>query len=146
MPRVSYTRVNGSPTPPPPSATGAVLFWGNDNLVKTAVTRWLTPGFSDSIAIVGPDKSLRAPRAGTLRNLHVIHNTPTGNGGTITYTLFVNGAASALTIGLASTGVTAADTVNSVVVAKGDILDLRVTKAAGIGNGNVGAEVTVEFA
>jgi hypothetical protein len=122
-----------------------VWFWGNDNLTATTVTRFMTPGFDSASALTTETRRLRVPRAGTIQNLHVLHNTPTGNGGLIVYTLMVNGVATALTVSLASTGATAANTVSTVVVAKGDRMSIRVTKAVAIGNGNVGAGVTTEF-
>jgi hypothetical protein len=89
---------------------------------------------------------MRIARAGTLRNLYVRHNDPGGSGATITYTVRVNGAPTAITIGLASTAASAADTTNSVAVVAGDIVDIEVTKAAVAGAGNRRPEVSVEVA
>ncbi|OHD22618.1 MAG: hypothetical protein A2Y38_12250 [Spirochaetes bacterium GWB1_59_5] len=113
-------------------ATSAALHWGNGSVAATATTRFLSPGWEGGLA---PSSVVQwaVPFAGTLKNLRLVHNGPAGNGNLIVYTVRVNGAPSALTVSLASTGATAADTTHTVVVAAGDLLDIQVTKALATG-------------
>jgi hypothetical protein len=86
-------------------------------------------------------------RAGTLQNFFVHHNTANGNGGTVVYTVMVNGAATAITATLATGAVgTASDVANTVAVAQGDLVSIRVTKAANVTNGNVDVTAMLEVA
>jgi hypothetical protein len=110
---------------------GGALQFGADRLGNTTTTRYLFSGYADALAHTIPP-SLEAPRAGTIRNLYVRHNVTAGNGNAIVYTVRVNGVATAITASLASTGTSASDTTNAVVVAAGDRIDIEVTKAAGI--------------
>jgi len=80
----------------------------------------------------------------TLRNFYIRQNTPAGNGNNIVYTLRVNGAASALTVTLASTGTNGVNTTSSVTVNAGDLLDIQVTKAASVGASPTGVAATLE--
>jgi hypothetical protein len=75
-----------------------------------------------------------APRAGTLRNLFVRHNTPGGNGGVIVYTVRVNGVDTPITVSLASTGLVASDLVNVAAVAQGDEISIKFTKPVTAGS------------
>lgn len=112
--------------------------WGDDNVTNTTTTRYLTPGYA--LNDIAPDLPiggayLEMPRAGTLRNLRVRHNDPGTSSNVITYTLFVNNVATALTVTLAANAVDGADLVNSVVVAAGDRVSIEVTKPANITGG-----------
>ena len=125
----------------------AILSWGNGSIANSTATRYLDPGFEDRIApLITGAIQVRVPRAGTIRNLNVIHNSPGGTGAVITYTLRVNGIATALTVGVASTVSLGMDAVNSVVVAAGDRLDIEVTKVAVAGGGFREPEISVEVA
>lgn len=131
------------------SGTTAILQWGNDSVASSTATRVLDPGYEARTAPLASGTAfieLRSPRAGTLRNLYIRHNNPGGTGATITYTVFVNGAATAITVGLASTAANAADTVNSVAVSAGDRIRIQVTKVAVAGGGSIRPEVTLEVA
>jgi hypothetical protein len=125
-------------------ATGSFI-WGADNVTGTTATRYLFPGYSDSLAQTVPVQ-FRVPRAGTLRNLRVRHNTGAGNGNNIVYTLRVNGVASTLTVTLASTANDGSDLVNTVGVSAGDLVDIRVTKASSVGSSPQDITASVEFA
>ena len=129
------------------AGTTAVLQWGNENVGSSTATRYLDPGYEQRLAPLGTGLiQLRTPRAGTLRNLYIRHNSPGGTGVTITYTVRVNGVASALAVGLASTAANAQNTVSSVVVAAGDLVDIEVTKIAVAGGASIAPEATVEVA
>lgn len=109
----------------------AVIHWGNSGVSSTTTTRYLTPGYEDSLA---PTTVIqwRVPYNGTLKNLRVRHNTTAGNGNAIVYTLRKNGTASALTASVNSTAADGNDLSNSVSVTAGDLIDIEVTKAASI--------------
>jgi hypothetical protein len=127
----------------------AVMYWGNSSVANSTATRVLDPGYENRIAPLASGTSfvdVRVPRAGTLRNLYVQHNNPGGTGAVITYTVFVNGVATAITVGVASTTAQGADTVNSVVVAAGDRVRIVVTKVAVAGGGSRQPEVSLEVA
>lgn len=131
-------------TPTPGANASAVLFWGNNSVSSTTTTRYLSPGFDQTLAQTSP-VSFRVPRAGTIRNMYLLHNTGGGNGAAIVYTLRVNGAATALSVSLASTSTDAQDTVDTVAVVAGDRIDIEVTKAASVGTSPTDVNVTVEF-
>jgi len=131
------------------NADTAVLSWGNSSVGNSTAARILDPGYDNRVAPLASSTAfveLRAPRAGTLRNLYVYHNAPGGTGATLTYTVYVNGVATAITVGVASTAASGADTTNSVVVAAGDRIRIQVTKAAVAGGGSRRPEVTLEVA
>jgi hypothetical protein len=125
--------------------TTAVVQWGNDSSGNNTTTRYLDPGYEARVAPLAP-LQIRAPRGGTIRNLHVRHNSTGGTGATITYTVRVNGAASGVAVALASTTANGADLVSTVAVAQGDLIDIEVTKVAAAGGGNREPTATVEIA
>lgn len=129
------------------SASGsAVLGWGNNSVGSNTATRYMRWNNTRGTAPTNSSLTeMRVPRAGTIRNLHVRHNNPGGNGNAIVYTLLVNGVASALTASVASTAANGADTTNTVTVSQGDVLQVEVTKAAGIGSQPGPVAVTAEF-
>lgn len=108
------------------------LQWGNSSVSGTTTTRYLSPGYGDATAQTTPIQQV-VPTAGTLRNLRVKHNSPAGNGNAIVYTVRINGAATGVTVSLASTGTDGADTVNTAAVVAGDKIDIIVTKAVTVG-------------
>lgn len=143
--RVQYRRA-GAASGGGGASASAVLFWGCTSITAGIDTaRFLAPGFDSGTAPTLRQRTIRAPRAGTLKSLFLYHNNPVGNGNPIVYTVLVNNVATAITVTLASTGTNASDTANQVAVAQGDEIDLRASKAAGIGNGNVMPTATLEF-
>lgn len=110
----------------------AFLHWGSNSVSATTTTRYMPPGYDSALASLTP-LQYRAPAACMLRNLHVRHNVPSGNGLPIVYTIRVNGVATLLSASLASTGTDASDLVDTIAVAAGDLIDLQVTKAASVG-------------
>jgi len=110
----------------------AVLQWGANSVAAGVTTRYLFPCYEDLLAQTSPIQ-VRVTRDGVLANFYIQHGNPAGNGNPIVYTVRVNGAPTALTVSLASTGVTSSDTANEVEVAAGDLVDVEATKAASIG-------------
>jgi hypothetical protein len=120
------------------------MSWGNTSVSSTATTRYLTPGWGDNIAPVSPIQ-FRAPKAGTLRNLYIRHNSPAGNGNNIVYTVRVNGVATSLTVTLACNSSDANDTAHTVAVAQGDRLDIEVTKSVSIATSPSDVSATLDI-
>jgi hypothetical protein len=129
----------------PGTIASAVLVWGDTNIGATTTTRYLTPGYANSVAKTTA-LQLRMPRSGTLQNFYLRHTSGGGNGNNIVYTFRKNGVATGLTVTLASTANDASDLVNTVTVAKGDLIDIEITKAAGIAGSPTDVIATVEYA
>jgi len=127
------------------AALSDTLFWGAGQILNTITSRFLWPGFDNTLAQAAAPQ-IRAARAGTARNMRVRHNFTAGNGNNIVYTLRVNGVATALTVTLASTASDGSDLVNSVAVAAGDLLDIIATKAIDIGTSPSDITCTIEYA
>jgi hypothetical protein len=126
-----------------------VLTWGNDSIAAAADTRFLTPGRGGTaVTTVTTDiNQLPAPRAGLLQNFFVRHNSTSGNGNNVVYTVLVNGAATAITVTLATGAIgQASDTVHTVVIAQGDRISIRAVKAVSIGGaGDVDVQTSLEM-
>lgn len=136
----------GPPGPAGPAGAGAVLFWGVDNVGAAASTRFLPPGRANGIATTTDVYQEAMPRAGTLRNLFARHNSAGGAGPAVTYTVRVNGVATAIAVALATGAVgQAGNLVNTVAVAQGDRVSVSAAHAL-IGGGNIDVQVTLELA
>lgn len=120
------------------------LIFGANSVLATTVSRFLYPGYSDDQAQTTTIQIV-APRAGILRNLRVRHNDPAGNGNAIVYTVRVNGTPTSLSASLASTSANGSDTSNTASVVAGDLIDLIVTKAAGVGTSPTDVTAMLEF-
>lgn len=127
------------------AASGAVLVWGNSSVSATTTTRFLTPSFDDSLAKTSATQ-FRVPRAGTIRKLRVLQNSPAGNGNAVVYTLRVENVATALSVSMASTDTDGSDLVHSAAVNAGDRIDIVVTKALSTGSSPGDIVVVAEFA
>lgn len=139
----------GAGAPPawssPPA--GSTLTWGAGNLSNTVDTRVVPPGY-DEAGILNTDtpRGFAAPRAGTIRNLFVRHQTTNGNGLSITYTLRVNGVLTTLTTSLATAAVgQASDVVHSVAIAQGDLVELVRIIPVLVGSAVVNAIISAQF-
>ena len=120
--------------------------WGDDNVGNSTVTRYLSPGYSEQGTAGTSDiVRLRVPRAGVVKNLYVKQNTPSSSTDTLTYTLLLNGVATALTVTVAANVSTAQDVVNTVSAAAGDELSVRVTKSGIVNPSTLQIVVTAEF-
>lgn len=126
-----------------PLAADDTFVFAAGGIGLSTTARFLPFGFTPNNAPTSP-VSLRAARAGTFSNLRVRHNL-TGTGGNLTYTLRVNGVDSVLTVTATAGSTGGNDLANSVAVAAGDLIDLRVTKAAAISNSPSDITATVEF-
>jgi hypothetical protein len=126
-------------------AATAIVTWGVGSVSASTATRYLLPSWDAGMAPLNP-VAWRSPRGGTLRNFRVRHNSPAGNGGIVVYTVRVNGVATTVTVPLASNASDGSDLLNSVVVAAGDLIDVRVTKAADIASGTLAVTASAEMA
>lgn len=127
-------------------ADGSVLFWGVDQIQASADTRFIPPGHDSGFAITSDKYQMPMPRAGTLRNLFVRHNSAGGTGPAISYTILVNGVATAITVSLATGAIgQASNIVAGVAVAQGDRVTLRAVKAVAIGGGAIDLVATLEL-
>lgn len=131
-------------TNPAGTADTAVLGFGAGNVNASTTTRFLYPWYDDDLAQTAVIQ-YRVPRAGTLQNLRVRQNAPAGNGNLIVYTIRINGAATALLVSMMSTATDGSDLVDVVVVAAGDLIDIRVTKALATAGAVMDVSASVEF-
>jgi hypothetical protein len=106
----------------------------------------MPPGRIDGAPPLTDSYRLPMPRAGTLRNLFCRHNSAGGGGaGTITYVVYKNGVATAMTVALTATVVgTGSDLVNAVAVVQGDLVSLAESNSGGAVS--LDAQVTLELA
>ncbi len=123
----------------------SILTWGNGSVSSTTTTRYLAPGYEDSIAPTSVVQWV-APCNGTISQLYAKHNTAGGNANAIVYTARKNGSAQTLTVSVAANSTTAVgDTTHSFTVAAGDVVDIEVTKAASVGTSPTDIMVTAQF-
>lgn len=124
---------------------GAVMFWGNDDIGAAADVRYLTPGHA-ATAIGSDIRQTPMPCAGVLRNLFVRHNAAAGDGDPVVYTVQVNGIDTALTCSVVSNAITqSSDTVNTVAIAQGDRVTIKLSKALSITNGAIQVCASLEL-
>jgi hypothetical protein len=83
--------------------------------------------------------------AGVFRNLRVRLITAPGSGKSFDIALQVNGSDSALTFTIADTATIGQDVANEVIVAPGDVINLRVTSAGSPAGSGASATWTVEW-
>jgi hypothetical protein len=141
MTAANFTKLSNIAT----GAMRAVLTWGNQDVAVNTTTRYLQPGYG-TITAGTLEIVLPVTTAGVVRNLSVKHRVAAGNGNNIVYTVMKNGVATALTVTVASNSTTVvSDTTNNFSVASGDVLSLRVTKAAGIGTSPTEIVATAEY-
>lgn len=125
--------------------TGAVMFFGNDDIGAAADTRFLTPGHAGT-AVTTDTKRTPMPRGGILRALYVYHNNPVGDGDAVVYTVRVGGVNTAITCTLASNVAgPGLDITNTVQVGQGALVDIIAVKAANISNGNLNTCAALEL-
>lgn len=123
------------------------LMFGNDSVGSDASARFLDPGYGNNSTSPTAGISIIAPRGGTLRNLFVRHHSATGSSNTVTYTVQVNGVDTPIVATLAANAVaTVGNVANTVAVAQGDRITVKVTKSAAIGAGSLKVVASMEIA
>lgn len=128
----------------PVPSHSSVLFWGNNRIGSSTTTRYLNPSATRNLAGTSAIQYV-IPRSGIIQNMSVVHNSPAGNGNNIVYTLRVNSVSTPLSVSISSTGILSSDTLNTVVVDEGDLLDVEVTKISPIGSSPSDIIATMEF-
>jgi len=126
------------------SSNDSPLLFGAGSISATPTTRYLFPGYDDGLAqtiVIQID----APYAGTLRDFYVRHNTPGVSAVVVTYTVRVNGVATAISASLAASASSATDLVNTVTIVAGDLIDVEITKAGNIGGGLTDVTATLNL-
>ena len=114
---------------------GGFFMFGASQVFSSTTTRYLFPSYSDSGANTSAVQ-IEIPSGVADFNairMTVRHNAPQGNGNDIVYTLRINGVATGLAVTLASTATSGNDT-GSETISAGDVIDVEVTKAAGLNN------------
>ena len=142
METLGWSFVSDDPATQLPQPAAQLLF-GAESVATNTSTKYLRPGYTPDPA---PTDPVHVPltRAGTLRNMY-IHQTGDGNGTNLTYTVRINSVATALAVTLASTDDSAFNIADSVAVSAGDLIDIEVTKAGGVGNSPDDIICKVEF-
>lgn len=125
------------------NAPDDMLVFGARGIGTSTTPRFLPFGFLPTQAPVST-VSIRASRSGTLRNLRVRHNAP-GVGGSVTYAVRRNGVTTALSCSLTAADTIGSDLVNNIPVAAEDLLEIFVTKDAGLGASPSDVTATLEF-
>lgn len=127
-------------------AHAAVLMWGNFDVGIAATAMYLAPGNDNSGIATAVPIQIRAPRVGTVQNMYVRQNivNPAATK-TITYTLRVNGVATAISATISASANDGNDLVNTVNVAQGDRLDIEFTKSAVSADSPNSVVVTMEM-
>jgi hypothetical protein len=128
----------------------AVLGFGAGEIGNGIGFDYLWPWFDQDIQNQGGEAGvpieMPMPRAGTIRNLTVLHNNPNGNGAPVVYTLHVNGAPTAVAVAVSSSiAGPSTNLVNSVVVALGDKVSLIASRAGSISEGDLEIVATMRF-
>lgn len=123
------------------------LVFGNDSVGSDASARFLDPGYGNNSTAPTVGISIIAPRGGTLRNLFVRHHSATSSSNTVTYTVQVNGVDTAIVATLAANvAATVGNVINTVVVAQGDRVTVKITKSGAISGGGLKAVASMEIA
>lgn len=122
----------------------AILAFGARSISGSTTDRFLFPGGSDSSTAKTTELSMRIPKVGVLRSLHVRVEDPRGNANDVVYTVFKNGSSTGLTVTMQADASEGADVANTVTVAKGDRISLKVTKALSVGAAPRDVSVTME--
>lgn len=118
--------------------------WGAGSVAETVTSRYLFPGSGSSTLAPVDVVGISMPSNGTLHKMAVVHNV-VGVGGDITYTMLVNGVASALSVSLAASGGTASNAVDNVPIVSGDIVSVQVSKGGAIATSPQLIQLTMEL-
>lgn len=128
------------------SSSGIVL-WGNYDIGSVMTALYLSPGNDGSGIATAVPIQFRSPRAGTMANFYVRQNIIFGTATkSITYTLRKNNVDTLLSVTMSAASQDGNDIVNTVTVAKGDLLDIKVTKSAvSVGDSPLSVVVAAEL-
>jgi hypothetical protein len=113
------------------SSVGGFLKLGARTVLTSTTARWLHPTSGTRPATVGELRHTIA-KAGTLGNLFIFHNAVGVGGATLTYTVHINGVASALLVAMLATAAAGSESVTTVAVVAGDEVSIKVDKSAAL--------------
>lgn len=132
--------------PPAGGGGSAIIHRGASSVSNTTAARFLYPGYA-AFGVTAFEIEMRVPRGGTIRNLYFKSRTNSFPAGTtVTVTLRKNGVDPALAVTVGGGVTEGEDTADTVTVAAGDKLSLKIQKSA-TSTGSMGDPVvTVEFA
>jgi hypothetical protein len=137
--------VKGGGGGPGTNTNDAVLLFGAGTVGASQTVRYLYPGYDDNLAQTVVIEMV-APYAGTLRFFYVRHNAAGGNGNAVDYEVLVNGAATGITVNLATGAIgQGSDLANTFAVVAGDRIGIEVTKASNVGAGAVDVAATLDL-
>lgn len=124
---------------------GTMIEWGADSLGTAATALFLGPGYIATASAV--EIQVPVTRPGTVRNLRLQIATAGTGSQTVTFTVRKNGVDTAIvaTINNTATGLTS-DTSDSFTVVAGDLLSIKVTKAAIVAAGQAQVAGSLELA
>lgn len=112
-------------------SNGSVILFGNSAINDVVSPQVLSPGYSDTVAST-LTQAFSSPGPGTYSKFKVVQNLPSGTPIVISYTVFINGIATALTITVNSSS-SGGSSVATVAVSENDLVEVRVTN--GIASG-----------
>ena len=130
-----------------PQPVNGYFFFGNTATPNAATECALDPGFCDRTAVAAASSHPLLPisKSGVLRDLEV--RSVTGPvGASLDYTVWKNGVVTTITCTQAIAGLTASDHSNSVSVAAGDYIELRVKSGGVIVSGAVDVAAMLRLA
>jgi len=107
----------------------ALLVWGKLRLDDLPTPCFVPPGYDNSSATTVDPITLRAPRDGALSHLWIEQKSPGVGPGIITYTVRVNGIATALAVAIAIGTASDSNVADRVSVLEGDEIDVWATVA-----------------
>lgn len=114
---------------------GFPIFGGNYSQNVTTTDTFLPlQGFTNIVWDTDANTKQVFPMYGQLQNWRVTLNGAPGAGTSFTFEVYVNGAASGMSITIAGTNTTGTDTTHAVVVSPGDLLSVRATKSGATAN------------
>lgn len=115
----------------------AAMVWGASDIVAAPDTRFLGPG-QIGIALDIDVQGVPVPYNTTLDNFMVRHNVAAGNGNSVVYTVMLDGVPTALSVTVPTGVITlVADFIHGIPASAEQIVSIRATKAADIGDGAI---------
>jgi len=111
----------------PDGAVGSIVHFAQNTIPADTTPRFMWP-WADNDAWVGVEQVILVPVAGTLSKLRVRHDTIATDVNTA-FTVRKNGIDTALTCTIAAAGQAASDTTNSVAVAAGDRVSVKIVNS-----------------
>lgn len=136
----NFSITNSAPTGTDRSIFAAVL---ENPATSTSVRYCSVSGMNDDVAASATQRQVVIPVAGTISNLRIY--APTGPAVNKTFTLYLNGVATSLAATILPAATSASDTVNTVAVVAGDVVQWGVVDASGSGPSSLDYAISCVF-